>query len=67
MNSEIPRLRVLVVSFAPFLSCLKWEACWTRSRILVARVASASGNAWCYEGGFKGTFGLISDIVFASK
>lgn len=33
MNSQIPRLRVLVASLAPFLSCLKCEACCTRSRI----------------------------------
>ena len=75
MNSQIPRLRVLVASLAPFLSCvrregagqpprrekncraplekertcLKWDACWTRSRIWFVRLASARGNA-CERG-----------------
>lgn len=46
MNSEIPLFKVLVVSLAPFLSCLKFCACWTRSKICWDNAESASGNAF---------------------
>src|SRR4051812_48567423 len=44
-SSAVPRLRALVVSLAPFLSCLKWPHCCTRSRSSRERAASALGQA----------------------
>ena len=53
-NSEIPRLSVLVASFAPFFSCLYEHADATTSRIVTVSEESASGYA----------FGFVSAMVF---
>ena len=46
INSACPLFSVLVASFAPFFSCLWWNACWTNSSKEFVICPSARGKAF---------------------